>query len=300
MKSPLKRLSHVFEYALFLSFGIIIRKLSIETCYKLAYKLGDFIYDRLKLRRKIVEKNLRLAFPEKSEEALTKIARESYHTQAINLLETLRLPLIDTRKKAEETLDFNPPESFEKNRNNQKGCVVISAHFGNWEIMTHCSSAILGPLSIVTKAQSNALVDRKMSELRQIFGNKIIGMKQAPRECIRDLRAGKIVCMLSDQSGPKDGYYRKFLNQDASIFLGAAVFALRCDVPVFISMCVRTGAGTYKLNVDEIPTSDLKSNQEDIKRLADRYIESIEKTIKQYPEQWFWMHNRWKHKPPQT
>ena len=300
MKSPLKRLSHVFEYALFLSFGIIIRKLSIETCYKLAYKLGDFIYDRLKLRRKIVEKNLRLAFPEKSEDALTKIARESYHTQAINLLETLRLPLINSMEKAEAVVDFVASPEFEANRRNGKGCVVVSAHFGNWEIMTHCSSVFLGSLSIVTKAQSNAFVDRKMSEWRQLFGNKIIGMKQAPRECIRDLKNGRIICLLSDQSGPKDGYYRKFLNQDASVFLGGAVFALRCQVPLFITMCVRTGVGSYRMEVNEIPSHDLKSTPEDIKRLADRYIEAIEKTIKQYPEQWFWMHNRWKHKPPQT
>lgn len=300
MKSPLKRLSHVFEYALFLSFGIIIRKLSIETCYKLAYKLGDFIYDRLKLRRKIVEKNLRLAFPEKSEDTLTKIARESYHTQAINLLETLRLPLINSMEKAEAVVDFVASPEFEANRRNGKGCVVVSAHFGNWEIMTHCSSVFLGSLSIVTKAQSNAFVDRKMSEWRQLFGNKIIGMKQAPRECIRDLKNGRIICLLSDQSGPKDGYYRKFLNQDASVFLGGAVFALRCQVPLFITMCVRTGVGSYRMEVNEIPSHDLKSTPEDIKRLADRYIEAIEKTIKQYPEQWFWMHNRWKHKPPQT
>lgn len=296
MKFKPKKISHVFEYLLFVGLGILVRRLSIETCYKLAIWLGDFIYFRLKLRRRVVEKNLKNAYPDKSIEELNTIARETYHTQAINLLETLRLPLIDTKEKAEHILEFNLSKSFVDNRKNQKGCVVVSAHFGNWEIMTHCSSAILGSLSIVTKAQSNKLVDHKMTQWRQLFSNKIIGMKQAPRECIRDLRQGRIVCLLSDQSGPKDGYYRKFLNQEASIFLGAAVFALRCQVPLYVTMCVRTGIGTYRIDMNEIPTHDLKSNPEDVQRLADRYIEEIENVIHRYPGQWFWMHNRWKHK----
>jgi KDO2-lipid IV(A) lauroyltransferase len=298
MKLPLKKISHALEYVLFVGMGVIVRKLSIEQCYRLANWIGGFIYDKLKLRRDVVEKNLQLSFPEKSSEELSQIALEAYQTQAINLLETLRLPLINTVEKAKAVVEFVASPEFEANRRSGKGCVVVSAHFGNWEIMTHCSSVFLGSLSIVTKAQSNAFVDRKMSEWRQLFGNKIIGMKQAPRECIRDLKNGRIICLLSDQSGPKDGYYRKFLNQDASVFLGGAVFALRCQVPLFITMCVRTGVGTYRMEVNEIPSHDLKSTPEDIQRLADRYITAIENVIKAYPGQWFWMHNRWKHKPP--
>ena len=294
----LKKFVHWIQYAFFSAIGMLVRRLSAKTVYRMAHRIGDFLYDKLNLRRKLVEKNLERAFPEKSPAERSQIAREVYHTQAINLVEALRMPLIRTKADADEMLEGDLSLIYEKSLNQGKGCLLVSAHFGNWEIMAICGGLRLKPVVVITKSQSNKFIDRKLNEWRTLHGNRMVDMKQAPRECIRALRSGEVVCMLSDQSGPADGYFMPFLNQDASIFLGAAVFALRCRVPLIIIMPVRIADGKYRIVLEEIPTDDLTTSDADVKRLAERYIQAIESYIRRYPAQWFWLHNRWKRKRP--
>ncbi|ACF14392.1 lipid A biosynthesis acyltransferase [Chloroherpeton thalassium ATCC 35110] len=298
MSKKLKSAVHWIQYVFFSALGILARRLSEKSVYRMAHNIGDFLYETLKLRRKLVEKNLERAFPEKSPAERAQIAREVYHTQAINLVETLRMPLIRTKADAETLLEGDLSLIYEKSVNQGKGCLLVSAHFGNWETLALCGGLRLKPVVVITKAQSNKFIDRRMNEWRTLHGNRMVGMKQAPRECIRALRSGEVVCMLSDQSGPKDGYFMPFLNQDASVFLGAAVFALRCQVPLITIMPVRIADGKYRLLLEEIPTDDLTSSDADVKRLAERYIRAIESYIRRYPAQWFWLHNRWKRKRP--
>jgi len=298
MSKKSKQFVHWIQYIFFSAIGILVRRFSGKTVYRLAHKIGDFLYEKLKLRRKLVEKNLERAFPEKSADERAQIAREIYHTQAINLLETLRLPLIQTKADADEMLEGDLSLLYEKSLNQGKGCLLVSAHFANWEIIALCGGLRLKPIVVITKAQSNKFIDRKLNEWRTLHGNRMVGMKQAPRECIRALRSGEVVCMLSDQSGPANGYFMPFLNQDASVFLGAAVFALRCRVPLIVAMAIRTEDGKYRIELEEIPTDDLTTSDADVKRLAERYIHAIESFIQRYPAQWFWLHNRWKRKRP--
>lgn len=298
MKKPLKYLSHWLTYVLFSGLGIVARKLSIERNYRMAESLGDFFYNTLKLRRGLVEKNLALCFPEKSDAERNRIAREVYQTQIINLLETLRIPLIKTKEDAAKILQADATPLYEKALNQGKGCLLVSAHFGNWELLALCSGLTVKKMTVITKSQSNKFIDRKINEWRSMHGNRMVDMGQAPRVCIRELREGGIVSMLSDQSGPQDGYFTNFLGQDASIFLGAAVFALRTGAPIFVAMNVRTGIGTYRAEIREIPMDDLSSDDEGVRILAERYIRVIEEYIRRYPAQWFWLHNRWKRKRP--
>ncbi|NTW48993.1 MAG: lysophospholipid acyltransferase family protein, partial [Chlorobiales bacterium] len=298
MKKPLKYLSHWLTYVLFSGLGIVARRLSIEQTYCLAEAIANFIYGTLKLRRSLVEKNLSICFPEKPEAERAQIARDIYLTQMINLLETLRIPLIKTRDDAAKIFEVDATLIYEKALNKGKGSVLVSAHFGNWELLALCSGLLLKPITVITKAQSNSFIDRKINEWRSMHGNRMVGMKQAPRECIRELRTGGIVTMLSDQSGPKDGYFTTFLGQDASIFLGAAVFALRTGSPLLVGMCIRTGIGKYRTEIIEIPMDGLTSDDESVKLLAERYIRVIEAYVRRYPSQWFWLHNRWKRKRP--
>lgn len=300
MKKAFKYPAHWLTYALFSGLGVIARRLSIEKTYHLAEIIANFLYDTLKLRRKLVEKNLAICFPEKSEAERAQIARDVYLTQVINLLETLRIPLIKTRDDAAKILEADATLLYEKALNKGKGCLLVSAHFGNWELLALCSGLLVRPMTVITKAQSNRFIDRKINEWRSMHGNRMVGMKQAPRECIRELRAGGIVSMLSDQSGPKDGYFTTFLGQDASIFLGAAVFALRTGSPIIVAMSVRTGIGKYRAEIQEVPMDDLPTDDEGVKILAERYIRVIEEYIRRYPEQWFWLHNRWKRKRPES
>ncbi len=293
-----KRIGDRLAAALFTVAGIAARRLSKKQTYALARSFGSFLYQTVKLRRKLVDQNLALAFPEKSAAELARIAKKMYEQQAVNLLETLRLPLVKTTSDAIALFDIDPAVAerlcFQANR----GGVVVSAHFANWELMAVCWGLVARPMTIIYKPLSNRWLDNMLNEWRTDCGNELVPMEQAARQCLKKLREGKLVAFLSDQASHDLKYFTKFLGRDAAVFLGAATFALKTRSPMLCAMPIRIGDGKYRLEISEIPTSDLGDNEDDIKQLAVRYTNAIERYIRQYPEQWFWLHNRWKHAPP--
>ncbi len=127
-----------------------------------------------------------------------------------------------------------------------------------------------------------------------MHGNRIVYDRQALREGLRTLRNGGLLVMLGDQSDPGESFFTEFLGRRTSVFLGPAYLALKAGVPLFVGMCRRTGDGRYKVENEEIDHSDLGTTKADAEELTRRYTRVLERFIYQYPEEWFWLHNRWK------
>lgn len=298
MKRLSKTLVDALVYGIFMLIGAIVRWLSIERVYRLGEVVGTWLYERVKLRRKLVETNLRLCFPEKSEVERSKIARQVYIEQAQSLFEIMRAPLIRSRADAEKIFEVENLHLVEKCYAEGKGAIVVSAHFGNWELTAMCWAFLAKPCAIVYKPFSNKFLDKKMLEWRTLGGNEFISMSDAPKLGLKRLREGKLLALLSDQAAHSDDYFTTFLGRDAAIFLGAAVFALRTRLPVILSMPRRIGVGRHRLELTEIKTDDLTFSADNVRVLAERYTRAIESYIRRYPDQWFWLHNRWKRTPP--
>lgn len=298
MKRPLKRIVDWLLYQAIRALATLAQRASKERLSAFAERLGNWLYDGVKLRRKLVEENLLAAFPEKSADERDDIARKIYHGQAINLLETLRLPLVRTRQDAHALFEIDPSVAESLCFSQGRGGVVVSAHFGNWELMAVCWALATTPMAIVYKPLSNPYLDAMLNQWRTACGNELITMIDAPRLGLRRLREGKLLALLSDQSAHSDGYFTSFLGRRASVFLGAAVFALRAHVPMLLAMPIRTEFGKYRLEITRIATDDLAYSRENVQKLAERYTAAIEAYIRRYPEQWFWLHNRWKHQLP--
>ncbi|MCS7013561.1 MAG: lysophospholipid acyltransferase family protein [Chloroherpetonaceae bacterium] len=280
------------------SLACIVQRLSQQQLYALAAWIGQLLDRRIKLRRSLIEENLRYAFPEKSEPELQQLVRQIYLEQAIYFLEILRLPLVRTRQDAEALFEIDASLIESRCFSQGRGGIVVSAHFGNWELMAVCWALCVRPIAIVYKPLSNRWLNARLNQWRTACGNELISMQDAARLGLRRLREGKLLALLSDQSGHSDGFYLPFLGRPASVFLGAAVFALRTGLPLLLAMPIRTALGKYRIEFSEIPTSDLSYSTESIHQLAQRYTEAIERYIRRYPAQWFWLHNRWKHIPP--
>ncbi|MCG8341557.1 MAG: lysophospholipid acyltransferase family protein [Chlorobiales bacterium] len=294
LKKRWKRFNQKITYRLFLFLGFLVRRLNRHQFERLAYVIGDFTYYFLRPRRKLVETNLAYAFPEKNAREIGGIARQVYRNQAVNLLEVLRLPLLQSRKDAAKLIDLHLDEFLAKTRARGKGGVLVSGHFGNWELTGVCIGLLVTPIAVVAKKLKNKLVNNEVERLRCLHGNTVIYKKQALRDGLKMLREGGIVTVLGDQSDPKGGFFMDFLGREASVFLGPAFLALRARVPMFALMCRRQSNGKYVLEAEEIDTSDLSFSRENIERLARRYTRALEKYIYRYPEEWFWVHNRWK------
>ncbi|WP_076791612.1 lysophospholipid acyltransferase family protein [Chlorobium sp. KB01] len=285
-------------YGLIMMIGWFVRTISRKHSSALARALGDFVYRVLKMRRSLVEENLALVFPEKQSGEITAIAHQVYRNQAENFIEVLRLPMIKTAEDAARLLDLDARLLLSETLEKKRGCVIVSAHFGNWELMALCSGLLMAPFTIVVKELKNHAIDRKINSWRTMQGNRIVYDWQALRTGLRTLREGGIVTILGDQSDSGGSFFTEFLGRRTAVFLGPAFLALKAGVPLFVVMCRSIGNGRYTIDIEEIDMSDLGREKADAEELARRYTKVIERYIYKYPEEWFWLHNRWKRTEP--
>jgi len=294
------RLADRLFYALMMALGVLVRSVSRKRSNAIAASLGTVGYNLLKFRRQLVFQNLSLTFPEKSHSEIDAIARQVYRNQAENLIEVLRLPMIQSANDAAELIDVDGAHVLAKTRDQNKGGVLVSAHFGNWELLGMCTGLLMAPLTIVVKPLKNREIDTTINAWRTMHGNRIIYDGQALREGLRALRNGEILTILGDQSDPSGSFFTEFLGRRTSVYLGPAYFALKAEVPLFVGMCRRIGNGRYIVESEEVDMSGLGTAKADIEELARRSTKAVERFIYRYPEEWLWLHNRWKNSDHQN
>lgn len=281
-------------YLLLMFFGFLLRRVSRRHSVVLAHIVGDFAYNVLKIRRSMVEKNLAITFPGNSKAETDRITRQVYRNMAENVIEVLCLPLIRTAADASRLVSVDAREFLSKTRGSNKGAVCVSAHFGNWELLSVSLGLLVSPFSLVVKRLKNRDIDRQINRWRSMRGNTVVYKRQALREGLRTLNAGGIMSMLGDQSDPNGGFFMDFLGRRASVFLGPAFLALKTGVPLFVMMCRRAGNGKYIVEIEEVDSEGLGNAKADAEELTRRYTRVLERFIYQYPEEWFWLHDRWK------
>ncbi len=285
-------------YRLIMALGVVVRNISRNHSTAIAHLLGDFVYYILKTRRELVLKNLALTFPAKSSAEIQAIALKVYRNQAENIIEMLRLPMITTAEDAAKLLDIDAKELLSKTADQKKGGIFLTAHFGNWELFGLCSGFLVAPLTLVVKPLKNRQIDKQINQWRTMSGNRILYDWQALRQGLRTLQSGGIVVLLGDQSDRNGTFFTEFLGRRTSVFLGPAWLALKAGVPLFAGICRRTREGRYKVEYEEIVISDLGTTKADAEELARRYTKVLERSIYRDPEEWFWLHNRWKRSEP--
>ncbi|NTW09856.1 MAG: lysophospholipid acyltransferase family protein [Chlorobiaceae bacterium] len=288
------RISEKILFVLVIVIGFIVRSISRKASTVFAHFFGDFVFYIARYRVGIVLKNISLAFPEKTPEEIKAIARNIYRNQGENIIEILRIPKIKTAGDASRVMDLDPAAILSKSIGRNKGGVIVSAHFGNWELLAHCAGFLIHPHTIVVKSLKNKLLDREINRLRTLHGNRVIYDGTALREGLGILRNGGILALLGDQSRPGDRFYSDFMGRSVPVALGPAYFALKAGVPLFVILCRRNGDGRYTVDIEEIDTTEFGSSRADVENVTRRYTKIFEREIRRYPEEWFWLHDRWK------
>ncbi len=297
MKNKEKKIKfrHRLEYAGVLLIAGFVRLLSDRLMYFIADRMADFAFSVVKMRRQVTLDNLHLAFPEKSEKELVDIAVRAYRGFARMIFDYSRLPLLNasTIDKYIETMDTKP---IEEKMKQGKGVLMLSGHFGSWEICGSGLSIKGMPLSFLVGEQHNKLVDDEMNRLRMSAGVEIIQMGVALRGVIKVLRNCKCVAILVDQDAGMDGTFVNFFGKPASTPKGPAAFALKTKAAVFMMSCIKTESGRHKIVFEEIPV-DSPDPDDPVKDITQRYTAVLEKHIRMHPDHYFWMHRRWKTRP---
>ncbi|MBF8296683.1 MAG: hypothetical protein HW389_3228 [Bacteroidetes bacterium] len=267
----------------------------------LGRNLGAFVFDFTGYRKEVTLGNLRRAFPEKSDDEIAQIARGAYKNVGITLFEILWYPRM-SREQVSESMHFDHPDVVRNAYKKGKGLLILTAHFGNWELLGGCLVVEFGfPVAGIARTQANRLVDRSLNERRLRFGNKVIPMETSLREVMRALRAGEAVGIVADQAAPKENVQIEFFGTKLPTHQGPSVFSLKMGSPLVAVFSVRRPDGSYDAYVEEVPSADLKEyNDENVTELTRRHVKITEDFIRRFPDQWMWMHKRWKHVPPES
>jgi Kdo2-lipid IVA lauroyltransferase/acyltransferase len=284
------------EYILFVVLSFIVRLMGLSISRRLSYLLAAFFYFIVPIRKKTVKENLKKAFPEYSKSKINEIAFGCYKSFCITLVEILYLPSI-SKSELESSVTYTNIPLIREKYNEGKGVIFLGAHFGNWEYIALTVAVQLDlPITVIVKSQRNTLVTNWLDTMRVKWGNKIVPLGISIRQVYKELKEKRIVAMVADQRGPSDGIRINFMGRKASVFAGPALLALKTGAPIMFGVTIRQPDFSYKTAIEFISTDDLPEDDElKVAELSQRHASVLEKYIRQFPEQWFWMHKRWKY-----
>ena len=268
--------------------------------FPLGRALGNLVMVLSPRHRRIAMDNLRLAFGgEKSELELRVIARGFHHNLAAGLLEFLRMPAMSA-EEIEATNILQGTEHIDQALARGHGAILISAHYGNWETMG--ARLALGgyqPLNVIVRNQRDQEVTELLMGLRRGGGLRVIPRDGAIRECRRRLAKNEVVAMLIDQNAGERGVFVDFFGKLASTVAGPAILARRTRAAIIPLFCVRQPDRTQVAEIyPPVETQRTDDVEADVIANTAIFTKIIEHAIRRHPDHWFWIHRRWKARPP--
>ena len=299
MREP--RLPHYAQYYALRGAVAALDRLSLRRAGAIGAWIGALGYRPLGIRRAVVERQVRAAFPALAEPAVLRIARASYEHLGRTSIETALLPAYSREEVLAMFEGVEGWDVVERARAQGKGMLLVSGHLGNWELAGAFVAASGVPLEAVARGMENPLFDRYITETRRRIGMTVIHDADAVRRVPRATREGKAVAMLVDQGAAGlASSWVPFFGRYAKTPRGPAVFALRLGAPVVFATALRQPSGKYVMYYEEVPVTPTGDREADVDRIVADYTVTLERWIRRAPEQYFWHHRRWKHQRPGT
>lgn len=291
-----RRAQHRLEYALILLARGVDRLLGARLSGGLAAALGRLVYRPLGIRRGVVEEQLRRAFPDRDEAWLRNVARASYEHLGREGMMLLRLSRLGPDDVIAAT-DVDGLDALRAAVEDGRGAVLVTGHFGNWEVGGASVAARGVPLDAVAQRQANPHFDRLINRAREGLGITVIRRGGAMNGALRSLRRGRTVALVADQDARSRGVFVPYFGRPASTHRGPAVLALRTGAPVFMGTAVRRADGRYAVTIREIPVPSADDPEEQADRLTAVLAAALEAAVREEPGQYLWQHRRWKTSP---
>jgi Kdo2-lipid IVA lauroyltransferase/acyltransferase len=294
-------LTHRLEYAALRVFSAALSLLDVREASRGAGAFAELGYAPLGIRRGVTERQISAAFPEWDAEKIEETARESYRNLGRVAIEATMLSR-GTAKDVLALFGASPTWSVaEAALAKGRGVIFVAGHLGNWELSGAYVAARDVPVHPIARGMSNPLSDAFFRRTRERLGMHIMHDQEAVRRVPRVLRDGHTVGFLSDQATVGlASTFVPFFGRPAKTPRGAAVFALRADIPVVMIHAVRQRDERYEFVAEELPVTHTGDRERDVDDVMIRFSEALERMVRKYPGQYFWQHRRWKHQPDDT
>ena len=272
--------------------------LSPKAAGRIGIVLGDVAHILDGRHRRIARQNLRMAFGEtKSEEEINRIIKDVFRGIGQTAVEFFQIPTL-TYEKATRCISPEHRERLDRCLERGKGIVLLASHFGSWELMAAAGAVAGYKLSAVARPLDDADLDEITRGIRESSGLKIITRRKSALAVVRKLKRNEIVGVLADQNTRKQNVFVDFFGIKAATTPGPAMLALRTGASIVPAFMLREAPGSHRLIIEE-PIEVVRTGDEeaDLVATTQKCADVLERYVREYPSQWFWVHRRWRTRP---
>ena len=282
-----RRLADII-FVLFRTIPAPLRKALFTGCFRLFYHL-------VPRQRLIAAYNLRRAFPEKKDDQIVAIAKGAYRNLGIVAAEFFSLPRL-TKDNIGKLVEVEGLENCTQALAKGRGVLMFGSHFGNWELEAVAASLLIKPLVVIYRPLDSAVLDALVLRVRSATGNPPLAKDRAMRSMLRSLKHNEMLGILIDQNVAwYEGVFVDYFGRPACTTDGLALLALHTGAPVLPAYMARRPDGRYRFVIGpEVEIINTGDREADVLANTQRFTKIIEETVRLYPDQWLWVHQRWK------
>ncbi|MBI4586303.1 MAG: hypothetical protein HY717_20025 [Planctomycetes bacterium] len=277
----------------------LARRLSPASAYRLASFLGAAWFLLFRRRRAIIHRNLEVAFGDRLDERSREgIGRECCRHALATAMDLLVRAGVAGKDNWRSFAAMDPVLEEALFQPHPRGLAILSAHLGSWEMGQFFCGAAGAPVNPVMRTLDNPYLNRRSVELRSAFGAAVIPKIGALRGLLKVLRAGGRVAIMADQNAPVAGEFLPFFGAPAATYVDYAKVLVRQECDVLFTACLREGYRfRFRFASRRLAVPAAGSVEERARELVRSYLAVLEEVIARHPEQYLWMHRRWKRQP---
>lgn len=294
-----KRMKRFVRYLFIRAFLVPVQLIPLRAASWLGERLGLMVFTLVGSQRRKALASITTAYPEKTEAERNELARESFRHLGRSVMEMVCIRRFDERR---HTLVEWMPEAraaMDSALARGKGVVFVTGHVGNWELLARYVALENYPVAVIGKELSDERTTGLVERFRASGKLRVIwrGRQGAAKEMLRALRGNSILGILIDQDTKVQSVWVPFFGKLAKTPRAAADLAMSTGAAPMLGFCTRVGPLKYRITMKELPLPALEG-EEAVMSLTSELTHGIETQIREHPEQWVWIHQRWKSPPP--
>ena len=277
--------------------GFFVSRLPRPATLALGSRLGALMFWLAPRQRELVYQQLRCSLDLPDERRIRAIAKQCFENLGKTVLEFMQFPRLNA-KQIQQYVSFEGIQHAEQALAQGKGAIILTGHFGNWELLAASISATIAPLTPIVRKLRSPRLDALVSSYREQAGYATIDRDTGIRHALRCLKRNELLGIVADVDTSVSGVFVDFFGQPAYTPYSPVAIALKTGAAILPTFIVRQSDGSHRAIIEPplvLQRTDVK--EKDLVINTQKFTKIIESYIRRYPTQWIWMHRRWKTQP---
>jgi len=300
MAKPRNKLLDYLQYLGLRAFAMFVHMFNWQANYRIARVIGNLLYRYDHRHRRRAIEHLRRSFPDWDEAEYRRVAKASMRNLVYLGLEFLFTTRLITPGRWRRHIKLtNIAETIRLLVERRSGLIFVSGHFGNWEVIGYMMAALGLPTYSVARRMDNPYIDEYVFSIRENKGQIILDKKGAVENVPRILENNGAVCFIADQDAGRKGVFVDFFGRPASTYKSIALMAMQHEAPVIVGYGRRLDEEYhFEVGIQRVVyPHEWRDKDDPVLWITQEYTTALEQVVRTGPEQYLWVHRRWKHRP---